>query len=109
MLTKLVVDLYGWIIEIFLWFVLLIAAIAGFRSVVPILQSRGWILESDMGWRIAGAVVFPLATFLVLAVVLGPILLLVDIRKSVRSLEAAAQASRNDDSVPPIEHREPHL
>ncbi len=38
MLTKLIVDLYGWIIEIFLWCILLAAAIAGFLGVIPILK-----------------------------------------------------------------------
>ncbi|MEO8006901.1 MAG: hypothetical protein ABI728_00045 [Betaproteobacteria bacterium] len=43
MLTRLVVDLYGWIIEISLWFILLVSAVAGFHSIVPILKSAGWI------------------------------------------------------------------
>lgn len=43
MLTKLIVDLYGWIIEISLWFILLIAAVAGFHSTIPILKSAGWV------------------------------------------------------------------
>jgi len=89
MLTRLIVDLYGWIIEISLWFILLISAVAGFHSTVLILKSSGWILESETAWRIFGAVVSPVVTFLVLVVLFGPILVLVDIRKSVKSLEVA--------------------
>jgi len=45
MLTRLIIDLYGWIIEIFLWFILLIAGVAGFHGVVPILKSLGGFLR----------------------------------------------------------------
>ncbi len=109
MLTRLIVDLYGWIIEIFLWFILLIAGVAGFHGLVPILKSSGWVLQSETAWRIFGAVAAPVAVFLVLVVLIGPILVLVDIRKSVRSLEAATRGSGSDSAVLPIEHREPHL
>ena len=109
MLSRLIVDVYGWIIEIFLWFILLIAGIAGFHSVVPILKNSGWVLESEMAWRIFGAVASPVVAFLALAVLFGPILVLVDIRKSVRALEAAARGSGSDAAMLPIEHREPHL
>jgi len=109
MLARLIVDLYGWIIEIFLWFILLIAGIAGFHRVVPILKNSGAILENELAWRILGAFVSPLVAFLALAVLFGPILVLVDIRKSVRSLEASARGSGSDGAVLPIEHREPHL
>ena len=105
MLTKLIVDLYGWIIEIFLWFILLIAGIAGFLSVVPILKTAGAIPENEIAWRILGAVVSPLVAFVALAVLFGPILVLVDIRKSVRVLEATN--NRNGSEHP--EFREPHL
>ena len=107
MLTRLIVDLYGWIIEIALWFILLIASVAGFLSAVPMLKSAGAVLENELAWRILGAVVSPLVVFLVLVVLFGPILVLVDIRKSVRSLEAATLGS--DGTVLPIEYKEPYL
>ncbi len=107
MLTKLIVDLYGWIIEISLWFILLVSGVVGFRGTVPILKSAGWILESEAAWRIAGAVALPVATFLVLAVLTGPFLVLVDIRKSVRALETTH--NRNSSGALPAEYREPHL
>ena len=107
MLSRLIVDVYGWIIEIFLWFILLIAGIAGYHRVVPILKNSGAVLENELAWRILGAFVSPLVAFLALGVLFGPILVLVDIRKSVRSLEAATRGS--DGAVLPIEHREPHL
>jgi len=109
MLTRLIVDLYGWIIEIFLWFILLIAGVAGFHGVVPILKSSGWVLENETAWRILGAVAAPIAVFLVLVVFIGPILVLVDIRKSVRSVEAATRGSDRGGTPLPIEYKEPHL
>ena len=74
MLTKLIVDLYGWIIEISLWFILLIAGIAGFHSLVPLLKRSGAILENELAWRILGAVVSPVVAFLILVVLFGPFL-----------------------------------
>ena len=109
MLTRLIVDLYGWIIEIFLWFILLIAGIAGFLNAVPILKNAGAVLENELAWRVLGAFVSPLVVFLVLVVLFGPILVLVDIRKSVRSLEAAARGRGGDGVLLPMEQREPHL
>lgn len=51
----------------------------------------------------------PVAAFLVLIVLFGPILVLIDIRKSVRSLEAVKRGRGSDDATLPIEHREPHF
>ena len=101
MLTKLIVDLYGWIIEISLWFILLISGVAGFRGTVPILKSAGWILESETTWKIAGAVFLPVVTFLVLAVLTGPFLLLIDIRKSVRAFESTNLGSGGIRGIQP--------
>ena len=109
MLSKLIVDLYGWIIEIYLWFILLVSGVVGFHATVPALRSAGWILENEAAWRISGAIFLPVVTFLASAVVLGPVLVLVDIRKSVRALEAANLGSGSSRGVKPVEHREPHL
>jgi hypothetical protein len=109
MLSRLIVDVYGWIIEIWLWLILLISAVAGFHIAVPILRDAGAVLESEMAWKILGAVVSPLVAFLALAVLFGPILVLVDIRKSVRALEASSQGSGGSAGVLPIEYKEPHL
>jgi len=88
MLTRFIVDVYAWIIEIFLWFVLLISAVVGYQRTVPVLSAAGWILENEAVWRIFGALLVAVAAFLVSAILFGPFLVLVDIRRSVRSLEA---------------------
>jgi len=87
MLTRLIVDLYVWLIEISLWFLLLISSVAGYHYTVPILNAAGLIPKNQTAWEIFGALVFASATFLVSAVLTGPFLVLVDIRKSVRALE----------------------
>ena len=86
MLTRLIVDVYIWIIEIFLWFILLISGVAGYHNTVPMLNAAGWLLENEAAWKIFGALLSTLVAFLVLAIVIGPFLVLVDIRRSVRSV-----------------------
>ena len=109
MLTRLIVDLYAWIIEIFLWFMLLISCVAGYNATVPILNRVGWILENETAWKISGALFFPVATFLVLVVLTGPFLVLVDIRKSVRAFEMKNSGSGSSSRDLPAERREPFL
>ncbi len=106
MLTRLIVNIYGWIIEIYLWFMLLISAVAGYYYTVPLLKAAGGILENETAWKLYGALLFSVATFLMLAVFTGPLLVLVDIRKSVRAIE-----TKNSDNsgVLPFDPREPSL
>lgn len=105
MLTRLIVDLYGWIIEVYLWFMLLISGVAGYHYTVPMLRSAGLILDDPTPWKILGIFLFAVATFLVSAVFLGPVLVLVDIRKSVRAFELKNSGSSSRDL--PAERREP--
>lgn len=107
MLTRLIVDLYAWIIEISLLFMILISAIAGYHYTVPILNAAGGMPENEIAWKILGALFFPIITFLVSAVLTGPFLVLVDIRKSIRTLET--KNSGNNTRVLPPEPKEPHF
>ena len=106
MLTRLIVELYVWIIEIALWLALLISGVAGYHYIVPMLDTTGLVLDNRTTGRILGALVFPVVTFVVAAVVLGPLLLLVDIRKSVRAIEARSTGNR--DRVPLLAERSEH-
>ena len=108
MLCRLTVNLYAWIIEIYLWFSVLISGVVGYYFTVPILNSTGAILENEVAWKIAGALFFAVATFLMLAVLVGPFLMLVDIRKSVRALATESSGSSSGRGLPP-EHKEPFL
>jgi hypothetical protein len=109
MLTRLIVDLYAWIIEIALWFLLIGAALAGFVGVVPMLTSVGVSVDDSLLLKGFSALLFPLALFLLMVVLLGPFLVLVDIRKSVRALEGSSQGSGGGASVLSVEYKEPHL
>ena len=70
-------------------------------------KSAGGILENEMAWKVFGAVLLPVAVFLVMAVVIGPLLVLVDIRRSVRAIET--MKNRNSSEALPAELREPYL
>lgn len=87
MLTRLIVDLYAWIIEIVLWLMLVASAVAGYHFGVPILREAGWMIENEGSWRLCAAICFAAASVLLSVVVVGPVVVLVDIRKSVRALE----------------------
>jgi|SRR5215472_5106961 len=94
MLTRAIVDLYTWIIEIYLWLVLLISSFVGYHYAVPILGSVGMLVEGPQtGTKIVGALSFAIAAFLAAAVVTGPILVLFDIRRSIRSFEVKGDGS----------------
>jgi hypothetical protein len=90
MLTRLIVNCYAWIIEISLWLTLLVSGVVGYHFTVPILNAAGLIPANEGAWKIYGALFCLLATFLVLAVFIGPLLVLLDIRTSVRALETAS-------------------
>ena len=107
MLTRLIVDLYAWIIEIALWVMLVGAALVGFFDAVPMLASFGLSVNDSLVWKVFSALVLPLGVFLVLIVLVGPFLVLVDIRKSVRALESMNRHSDNGSLQ--TEHTEPHL
>jgi hypothetical protein len=105
MLTRLIVNLYAWIIEIYLWFMLLISSVYGYYNAAPIFRATGLILENNVMGKLVGALIFAAVTFLVSAVIMGPIVALLDIRKSVRAFETNNNA--NSSRVLPAERREP--
>jgi hypothetical protein len=88
MLTRLIVVSYAWMVEAALWVAVVVAAVVGYQITVPIMSSFGVTPMSELTWQILGALLLPLFTLLVLAIVAGPLLLLVDIRQSLSSLEA---------------------
>jgi hypothetical protein len=98
MLTKLIPEIYIGIIELTLWLSLLVSGFIGYYVTVPALRSAGLILANDAASRLGGAVICVVAAFLFLVVWTGPLLLLVDIRRSVRALEAnSSDNNRTED------------
>jgi hypothetical protein len=86
--------------------VLVISGVYGYYNAVPMLRAAGLILENEIAGKLVGAVIFAAVTFLVSAVIMGPIVALLDIRKSLRALEAK---SGNVNELLRSERREPTL
>ena len=107
MLSRLVVNLYAWMIETYLWLILVVSAVAGYYYTVPILKHAGLIPENEIVWKIYGALFFAIGIFLLTALAFGPILVLLDIRKSVRNLER--KNGGIGIGIPPAERKEPFL
>jgi large-conductance mechanosensitive channel len=104
MLTRLIVEIYVWIIEISLWLALLMFGVAGYYLAVPLLKAAGAVLENEEAWKIYGSLLFAVVAFVVLAALVGPFLILVDIRRSVKALE---RSSGSTSGVLAPERREP--
>ena len=100
MLTRLIVDLYAWLIEVSLWFMLILSAVLGFIFFAPTISDAGWVIEHEFAWRIFGALLCAVGAFLLAVVLVGPVVLLVDIRRSVRALEARAGAGDVNRDAP---------
>lgn len=107
MLTRLIPVIYIGIIEITLWLVLLIAGLVGYNATVPLLEATGWIVANAIAWSIAGAVLLVVTTFLIAVGVTGPLLVLVDIRRSVKALEANIMSGSTENVRP--DRREPYF
>ena len=88
MLTRLITASYAWLIEVTLWVSLALAGIAGYNATVPILQAFGGSPSPEFTWKLIGAFAFIGVAFLLLAVITGPLLILLDVRQAVRSIEA---------------------
>ena len=112
MLTRLIVNFYAWIIEITLWLMILISSVAGYHYAVPLLKAAGGIVEFEAPWKFVGAVLFAAGAFVLLAVLTGPFLVLVEIRKSVAAIESqnnGRSGGRSSSGVAPVEPREPSM
>jgi hypothetical protein len=90
-LSKLIVASYALLLEISLWLALAAASITGYEAMVPMMQSAGVLPGHEFAWKIIGALAFPVVTFLILAMVFGPVFLLLDLRNAVRNIEAKAR------------------
>lgn len=109
MLTRLIVALYAWLLEIALWLMLPLAGVMGYHVTVPLMINAGAVLTNEFAWKLCGALFFPVVAFLVLAVVIGPLLILVDIRQAVRRIEARLEKREASSTSLPIKRREPTL
>jgi hypothetical protein len=109
MLTRLIVASYAWLLEVALWVALAIAAAAGYQLTVPIMSALGAILTPEIAWKFLGAFVLSAITFLILAVVTGPFLVVVDLRHAVRRIAARLERDDKVRELPPYERRDPSI
>jgi hypothetical protein len=109
MLTRLIVASYAWFLETALWVSLAIAGIVGYNSTVPLLLALGASPFTEVTWKILGACAFTVVAFLLLAVVTGPLLILMDVRHVVRSIEAKLVSRLGLEGAPLKVRREPTI
>jgi hypothetical protein len=109
LLTRLIVSSYAGLLEDALWLALALAAVAGFNFAVPLLHLAGAIPAFELTWRIIGSLASVVVVFFGLAVFVGPILTLIDIRNAVRSIESRLDRPEDGRALPPSERRDPAL
>lgn len=109
MLTRLIVALYAWLLEIALWLMLPLAGAVGYHVTVPLMINAGAVLTNEFAWKLCGALLFPVIAFLVVAVIIGPFLILVDVRQAVRHIEVSLERRDAASTSPPIKRKEPIL
>jgi hypothetical protein len=109
MLSRLIVVSYAALLEFALWVGLAIAGIAGYNLAVPIMGDMGAVLTPLVAWKFVGALVFLAIAFLALAVFFGPILVLLDIRHTVRQIASGLDRNIDGRSFPLQERKEPSI
>ena len=107
----LIVKLYSWSTEVFLWLMIIIFSTTGYNITVPTIKYIGMYLggeitlENEIAWKLCGAFLFTAPAFLLLAIFTGPFLVLLDIRKSIVNLESRLNTSKVQSS----ERKDPQL
>lgn len=109
MLTRLILAFYPWLLEVALWLALLVAGFVGYNFVAPAMHVAGVALTPEDPGKIVGALILLGITFVGLAAVVGPILMLMDVRRAVRSIEARLEREVDVRGSLPVERREPSI
>jgi hypothetical protein len=108
MLIRLITSSYVRLLELSLWTSLAFAAIVGYHLAVPLIGLFGMVFTNELAGKLVGAVVLTTLMFLSLAAAVGPILVVIDIRQSLRRIEA--RRDRDDAlTAAPFERREPSI
>lgn len=101
-LTKAISSAYGVLIEIALWILLLVAGGVGFVHLGPSIQGG---TGDSIAFRLLGAFLGIGAVLVAVCVFVGPLLLLLDIRRSLRRLEELNEsASVRQHQIPATKH-----
>ena len=87
MLTRFIVASYAGLVELALWVAVIAAAIVGYHIALPVALWMEAVPKNAFAWQLLGASALSVSTVLLLAVITGPFLLIVEIRRSVRAIE----------------------
>jgi hypothetical protein len=109
MLTRLIAASYAWLLEVALWVSLTFAGIAGYNATIPLMEVLGASPYPEFAWKIIGACAFIVVVFLILAIFSGPLLILLDIRISVKSIAVKMASHEAGDGYRPTERRDPTM
>jgi signal transduction histidine kinase len=88
MLSKFIATSYALLLEVSLWISLALAGIVGYNATIPIFQALGGSPYPEFVWKLVGASAFIFIGFLFIAVITGPLLVLIDIRRAVTNIAA---------------------
>jgi uncharacterized membrane protein len=109
MLIRLITAIYPKLLEAAIWLAIAFAAVAGYHFTVPVMSAAGLEFSSEFAGGVFGAIVLSAITFLVIAVVTGPIATLMDIRQAVRRIEARLDRAEDVGYSPPAERSDPPI
>jgi hypothetical protein len=88
---------------------LALSGVTGYHVAIPLLNYAGAVVAPEFAWKVAGALVFSVLTFVLLAVLAGPFLILLDVRQAVRSIEARLERGEVVRKSHHYERREPSI
>jgi len=109
MLTRLIAASYAWLLEVALWASLALAGFAGYNATMPLFKALGGSPYPEFVWKILGACASIVVVFFFLAIFAGPLLILLDIRNSVKSIAEKKASREGGNESRPTERTEPTL
>lgn len=109
MLSKLIAASYALLLEISLWISLALAGIVGYNATVPIFQALGGSPYPEFFWKLVGASAFIFVGFIFISVITGPLLVLIDIRRAVKNIEASMVNDSENVSTRDTGRKEPTI
>jgi hypothetical protein len=109
MLTRFIVTSYAGLVELALWIAIALAVFTGYNIALPVAQWMEVAPKNAFAWQLFGASTLVVSTLLLLAVATGPLLILVDIRRSVLLIEARLKRAEELQQSDSRERREPSI
>jgi hypothetical protein len=109
MLSKFIATSFALLLEVSLWISLALAGIIGYNATVPILQALGGAPYPEFVWKLIGASAFIFIGFLFISIITGPLLILIDIRRAIKNIEAGMVKDSEDASARNAGRKEPTI